>query len=151
MRRRRKPRQTLPARIGGFYDVWTLKVRRENDIGGALALLFCRKRAVAVEDRGDGLIRHLSRQRPHQLDNIGVDAPSMLPRAILSHTQRRVIVASPPDDEIEAIVFHAHDDLFDQQANLDFPDPVRNRDWAVLALLLSRAADGRGLPSRARG
>jgi hypothetical protein len=41
----------------------------------------------------------------------------MLPVAVLAHTKRCVFVALPADDEIEAIVIYAHDDLLDQHTH----------------------------------
>ena len=62
----------------------------------------------------------LTGQGPHQLHHIGVDAPAMLSCSVLAHAQRCVIVARPPDDEIEAVLFYPHNDLFDQHANDSF-------------------------------
>src|ERR1700688_3277018 len=44
----------------------------------------------------------------------------MLSRTVLAHTQSCVIVASPADDQIQAVVLHPHDDLLDQHANNTF-------------------------------
>src|SRR5277367_3252719 len=44
----------------------------------------------------------------------------MLSRTVLAHTQSCVIVASPADDQIQAVVLHLHDDLLDQHANNTF-------------------------------
>src|SRR5271166_3174845 len=44
----------------------------------------------------------------------------MLSRAVPTHAQSRVIFARPADDEIDTIIFHAHDDLLDQHANDPF-------------------------------
>src|ERR1700722_4358221 len=44
----------------------------------------------------------------------------MLSRTVLAHTQSCVIVASPADDQIHAVVLHPHDDLLDQHANNTF-------------------------------
>src|SRR5208282_2041138 len=75
------------------------------------------RRSAPVEYGGDRWVRHLSRHRPHQLDDVGVHAPAMLSRAVLAHAQSGVVVAGPTDDEIEAVALHPHDDFLDQHAH----------------------------------
>jgi hypothetical protein len=41
----------------------------------------------AIEHRGDCLVRHLTREHAHEVDNLGVGAPAMLSAAILSHLE----------------------------------------------------------------
>src|ERR1700722_7107505 len=79
-----------------------------------------RRLSHAVQGGGNRHVRHLPSHGPHQLNNIGVDAPAMLSRTVLAHTQSCVIVASPADDQIQAVVLHPHDDLLDQHANNTF-------------------------------
>src|SRR5690348_13432523 len=70
-----------------------------------------------IESSRNAHVRHLSGHRTHQIDNIGVDAPAVLARAVLAHPQSRMILACTADDEIETVVLHAHDDLLDQHAD----------------------------------
>jgi len=78
----------------------------------------------SIESRRYPHVRHLPGHRPHQIDDIGVDAPAVLTRAVLAHPQSRVILARPANDEIETVTLQAHDDLLNQHAH----DPFARRN-----------------------
>jgi hypothetical protein len=56
--------------------------------------------AGAVENGGNRLIRHLTRQHRYEFHHIRVGAPAMLAGAVLADPQSRMVAALPADYQV---------------------------------------------------
>lgn len=92
-------------------------IAKHADARAVPSIAAARLLARTVEDRRDRAVCHLSRQHCHEIDDLSVCAPAMLPGPILAHPQRSVIAASPAHHESKRISFHTDDDLLNQRAD----------------------------------
>lgn len=58
----------------------------------------------SVEQRGNRLVRHLTRQGANQIHDVIIGGPACLARAVSLHRQMRVVPALPMDDESSSII-----------------------------------------------
>jgi hypothetical protein len=67
--------------------------------------------AGSIEQRGDRLVWHLSRQGTNQVNDFHIGCPSRLAGAIPLHHQAGMVAALPVDDQLQAFADDVDDDL----------------------------------------
>ena len=71
----------------------------------------------SVQNGGNCFIAHLTRENPHEVDNIGVSRPLVPTNPISLRAQACVVAAMPMDDQLKLVAHDIGDDLGDQHAN----------------------------------
>lgn len=66
--------------------------------------------AGSVEQRGDRLVWHLSRQGANQINNFNIGGPSRLAGAVALHSHARMVVALSVHDQLQAVADDVDDD-----------------------------------------
>src|SRR5579863_8239869 len=80
--------------------------------------------AGAVEQSGDRLVRHLSRQCPNEFDHLNISRPSRLSGAVLPYSQTSMIAALPMNDKLQCVFGDIDNDFRDDCPN-DFLPRLR--------------------------
>ena len=70
-----------------------------------------RRLAGSVEQRGDCLVWHLSRQSTDQINDLHVGGPSCLAGTVALHHEAGVVVALPMNDQLQILADDIDDDL----------------------------------------
>jgi hypothetical protein len=73
-----------------------------------------RQLAGAIQNGGDCHIWQLSRQYPHEIDDIGLDHPTGLSDLVLLHGHLGVVTTLPMNDECQLVIGYINDDFFDE-------------------------------------
>jgi hypothetical protein len=74
-----------------------------------------RQLAGAIQDSGYCHIWQLSRQDPHQIDDIGLDHPAGLSDLVLLHRHLGVVTTLPMNDECQLVIGYINNNFFDEQ------------------------------------
>ena len=93
----------------------TVGVPKTTDMGSCPGGAASVRLAGAIQDGGDCHVRQLSRQYPHEIDNIGLDRPTGLSDLVLLDRHLGVVATLPMNDKCQAVVDNIDDDFFDEQ------------------------------------